>query len=83
MIVLARIRAQVVLPTPRGPQNKKAWASWLFRIAFFSVEVIDSCPTTMSNVAGLYFRADTMKFSMQVYKSLLTVKNTKDSFWET
>jgi hypothetical protein len=26
LIVFARILAQVVLPTPRGPQNKKAWA---------------------------------------------------------
>lgn len=27
LIVLARIRAQVVFPTPRGPQNKNADAS--------------------------------------------------------
>src|SRR4051812_9567483 len=37
LIVFARILAQVVLPTPRGPQNKKACASWLFLIAFFNV----------------------------------------------
>ena len=31
-------------------------------IAFLSVVVIERCPTTLSNVAGLYFLADTMKF---------------------
>ena len=35
LIVFARIRAQVVFPTPRGPQNKNACAKWLFTIAFF------------------------------------------------
>jgi hypothetical protein len=39
-IVFARILAQVVLPTPLGPQNKKACANWLFLIAFLSVVVI-------------------------------------------
>jgi hypothetical protein len=63
-MVLAKIRAQVVLPTPRGPQNKNACAKWLFRIAFFKVLVIDFCPTTVSKVCGLYFLADTMKFPM-------------------
>jgi len=64
LIVFARIRAQVVLPTPRGPQNRKACATWLFLIAFFRVLVIDFCPTTVSKVCGLYFRAETMKFSI-------------------
>src|SRR5690606_41359588 len=58
LIVFARIRAQVVLPTPRGPQNKKACASWLFLMACFSVLVICCWPTTRSHVAGLYFLAD-------------------------
>src|SRR5438477_866551 len=40
LMVLAKILAQVVLPTPRGPQNKNAWANWLFFIAFFNVVVI-------------------------------------------
>ncbi len=40
LMVLAKILAQVVLPTPRGPQNKNAWANWLFFIAFFKVVVI-------------------------------------------
>src|ERR1700757_1351066 len=40
LMVLARIRAHVVFPTPRGPQNRKACANWLFLMAFFSVLVI-------------------------------------------
>jgi len=69
LIVFARIRAQVVFPTPLGPQNKKACASWLLRMAFCKVEVIDCCPTTVSNVAGLYFLADTMKLSIILDKT--------------
>jgi hypothetical protein len=34
-------------------------------MAFLSVVVIDTCPTTASNVAGLYLRADTIKFSIK------------------
>ena len=64
LMVFARIRAQVVLPTPRGPQNKKACARWLLLIAFFSVVVMCSCPTTVSNVWGRYFLAETTNFSM-------------------
>jgi hypothetical protein len=64
LIVFASIRAQVVLPTPLGPQNKKACASWLWRMAFFKVVVICACPTTVSNVCGLYFLADTMNLSI-------------------
>src|SRR3546814_10247331 len=48
LMVFASMRAQVVLPTPRGPQNKNAWASWLFFIAFFSVPVTWFWPTTRS-----------------------------------
>ena len=33
-------------------------------IAFFSVDVSACCPTTVAKVVGLYFRADTMYFSM-------------------
>jgi hypothetical protein len=61
LIVFAKILAVVVFPTPREPQNKKACAKCLVLIAFFSVEVIENCPTTVSNVWGLYFRADTTK----------------------
>jgi hypothetical protein len=64
LMVFARILAQVVLPTPLGPQNKKACASWLFFIAFLSVVVICDCPTTVSKVWGLYFLADTMNLSI-------------------
>ena len=60
LIVLAKIRAQVVFPTPRGPQNKYAWASFWVAIAFFSVVVSARCPTTDSNVEGRYLRADTI-----------------------
>jgi hypothetical protein len=40
LMVFARMRAQVVFPTPRGPQNKKACAKWPDRIAFFNVVVM-------------------------------------------
>jgi hypothetical protein len=54
----------VVLPTPLGPQNKNACASWWFFMAFFKVVVMCSCPTTVSKVWGLYFRAETINFSI-------------------
>jgi hypothetical protein len=47
LMVFANILAQVVLPTPLGPQNKNACASWLFFIAFFKVVVMCDCPTTV------------------------------------
>src|SRR4051812_37829939 len=55
LIVFARILAVVVFPTPRDPQNRKACARWWFLMALFSVVVMDFCPTTVSNVCGLYF----------------------------
>src|SRR5690349_5372706 len=64
LIVLARIRAQVVLPTPLGPQNKNACANWLFLIAFLSVVVICCWPTTVSKVCGRYFLAETINLSI-------------------
>ena len=36
----------------------------LFLIAFFNVVVMDDCPITDINVAGLYFLAETIKFSI-------------------
>lgn len=36
---------------------------WFF-IAFFNVDVIAPCPTTLSKVEGLYLRADTIKLSI-------------------
>src|SRR5690606_39139433 len=65
LMVFARIRAQVVLPTPRGPQNKKACANWLLAIAFFKVVVMCSCPTTALKFCGRYLRAETINFSMR------------------
>ena len=64
LIVFAKIRAQVVFPTPLGPQKRKACAKCLLFIAFFKVLVICTCPTTVSNVAGRYLRADTTKLSI-------------------
>lgn len=64
LMVLASMRAQVVLPTPRGPQNKNACASWLFFMAFFNVLVICCWPTTVSKVTGRYLRAETIKLSI-------------------
>src|SRR5215471_19342314 len=64
LIVFARMRAQVVLPTPRGPQNKNACASWLFLMAFFNVVVMCCWPTTVSKVCGLYFLAETINLSI-------------------
>jgi hypothetical protein len=58
-IVFANILAHVVFPTPLGPQNKKACAKWFCFIAFLSVLVICAWPTTVSNVAGRYFLAET------------------------
>jgi hypothetical protein len=40
LIVFAKIRAQVVFPTPLGPQNKKACAKWFDLMAFFKVVVM-------------------------------------------
>src|SRR5450432_1336276 len=64
LIVFARILAQVVLPTPRGPQNKNACASWLFLIAFLRVVVICDCPTTVLKFCGRYFLAETINLSI-------------------
>ena len=60
LIVLANMRAQVVLPTPRGPQNRYACANLPWRIELRRVSVSACCPTTLSNVVGLYFRAETI-----------------------
>ena len=67
LMVLAMILAHVVLPTPLGPQNKKACAKVLVLIAFCNVDVMAFCPTTLSKVTGLYFLADTTKLSMILF----------------
>src|SRR6266508_607370 len=56
---LARSRAVVVFPTPRGPVKRYAWATRPERSAFLSVRVIGSWPTTASKAKGRHFRART------------------------
>jgi hypothetical protein len=55
----ARIRAVVVLPTPRTPVRIKACASRFCAIAFDKVRTIASCPISSAKVAGRYLRART------------------------
>lgn len=59
-IVLANILAQVVFPTPRGPQKRYACASLPVCMAFLSVVVSAFCPATVSKDTGRYLRAETM-----------------------
>src|SRR5574344_591303 len=75
LIVFAKIRAHVVFPTPRGPQKRYACPRCLEAIEFFSVRVIDSCPTTEVNVEGLYFRAETKKFSITLQRYNFSLLN--------
>ncbi len=55
----ARMRAVVVLPTPRTPVRMKAWAMRPVAMALVSVRTIASCPISSAKVAGRYFRAST------------------------
>lgn len=72
-MVFANILAQVVFPIPLGPQNKYACAICLLLIAFFNVFVVEACPTTESKFTGLYFRAETIKLSIQKQSNKLTI----------
>ena len=56
---LARIRAVVVLPTPRAPEKMYACATRPDCTAFASVRVTCDCPTTSAKVCGRHFRAIT------------------------
>ena len=56
---LAKIRADVVLPIPRGPTNRYACAICPVRMAFFNVRAICSCPTMSENLCGRHFLAVT------------------------
>src|SRR5262245_59679090 len=56
---LARSRAVVVLPTPRGPVKRYACATRPDLSAFCSVRVTGSWPTTASNTCGRQCRART------------------------
>src|SRR6266436_8331960 len=55
----ARIRAVVVLPTPRTPVRMKAWAIRPVAIAFDRVRTIASWPISSAKVEGRYLRART------------------------
>lgn len=52
----ARIRAEEVLPQPRGPENRYAWLIRPASSAIDSGSVTCSCPTTSAKVAGRYLR---------------------------
>ena len=56
---LARMRAVVVLPTPRAPESRNAWPIRPVAIAFLSVRVTVAWPTTSSKVRGRDLRART------------------------
>ena len=76
-IFLARILAQDVLPTPLGPQNKRAWGIFWLSIAFDNVFTIASCPIISLKSLGLYSEADDIdEFSInnkyKNWKKLLT-----------
>ena len=55
----ARMRAVVVLPTPRGPANTNACATRSLVIALRSVRVTPCWPTTSSKRCGRHLRART------------------------
>ena len=67
LIIFAKIRAVVVLPTPRGPQKRYAWASCPLRIEFLRVWAILSCPIRVPNESGLYFLAETIYWLIYCY----------------
>src|SRR5450631_1511109 len=57
--VLARMRAVLVLPTPRAPVNRKACATRPESMAFCRVRLTCSCPVSSENDWGRYFLART------------------------
>lgn len=52
----ASIRAIVVFPVPRGPENKYAWVNRSEAIALRITRITCSCPTNSSQVRGRHFR---------------------------
>ena len=56
---LARIRAMEVLPTPRGPVKRYAWAARPVLRALERVRETWPCPVTSSNRCGRYLSANT------------------------
>src|SRR6188472_2471017 len=55
----ARMRAALVLPTPRAPVNRNAWCTRFCAMAFDSVRATCSWPTSSENRWGRYLRAST------------------------
>jgi len=56
---LARIRASVVLPTPRVPVKRYAWCSRCSVSAWRSAFTTCSCPTKLAKSRGRHLRART------------------------
>src|SRR6266496_5512297 len=54
---IARTRARVVLPTPRGPHSRYPWATRPRSMAPRSVFETCDCTATPAKVLGRYFRA--------------------------
>ena len=78
---LAKILAVVVLPTPRGPQKRYAWASCPRRMEFFKVLAMFSWPMSDSKVSGLYFLADTINCSITDNRTnIVTTSRTPAKF---
>ena len=71
----------VVLPTPRGPQKRYAWASCPRRMEFFKVLAMFSWPMSDSKVSGLYFLADTINCSITDNRTnIVTTSRTPAKF---
>jgi hypothetical protein len=56
---LAKMRAMVVLPTPRVPVNRKAWWTRPVSSALVSARTTCSCPTSSAKRLGRHLRART------------------------
>src|SRR5262249_14589385 len=56
---LARMRAALVLPTPRAPVNRKAWCTRFWAMALDRVRATWSWPTSSEKRCGRYLRART------------------------
>ena len=54
--VLARMRAMVVLPTPRVPVSKYAWCSRPVVSAWVNARTTCSCPISSEKLRGRYLR---------------------------
>src|SRR5579883_2454370 len=59
----ARIFAAEVLPEPRGPENRYAWASLPVSMALVRVRTTASCPTKSAKVLGRQVRYRDSPFS--------------------